>query len=95
VVTEAERANVFAWAVLDDEGLVGSSWRYELREEGAEPGTGVVHHSFTYGPGASGAREEAEADQYALNGRLVTLYRSMATTIAAMVGTESVTGAIR
>jgi hypothetical protein len=31
VVTEAERPNAFAWAVLDDAGRVDSSWRYELR----------------------------------------------------------------
>jgi uncharacterized protein YndB with AHSA1/START domain len=91
VVTEAERPNVFAWAVLDDAGRVGSSWRYELRE-GAEPGTSVVHHSFTHGPGASGARTGAEADPRALNGRLVTLCRNMAATITAMVTTESLGG---
>ena len=94
VVTEAERPSLFAWEVLDDAGRVGSSWRYELRE-GGEPGITVVHHSFTHGPGATGARTDAETDPGALSERLVTLCRNMATTIAAMVTTESVIGADR
>src|SRR6266702_1169166 len=31
VVIEAGRPGIFAWTVLDDTGLVGSTWRYELR----------------------------------------------------------------
>ena len=94
VVTEAQRPDVFAWAVLDDAGQVGSAWRYELRE-GGEPGTSVVHHSFTHGPGFTGVRPGAEEDPQALHDRLVTLCRNMTSTIAAMVTTESLTGANR
>jgi uncharacterized protein YndB with AHSA1/START domain len=94
VVTEAERPNVFAWSVLDGAGLVGSTWRYELHEAG-EPGSTLVRHSFTHGPGASGARTAAEADPAALNSRLVTLCRNMTTTIAAMATADSTTGAAR
>ncbi len=94
VVIEAERPSIFAWTVLDDAGLVGSTWRYELRE-GSEPGSTIVHHSFTHGPGASGAREGADADPRALNSRLVTLCRNMATTIVAMATADSAIGAAR
>lgn len=94
VVIEADRPSIFAWTVLDDVGLVGSTWRYELRE-GSEPGSALVHHSFTHGPGASGAREGADADPRALNSRLVTLCRDMTTTIAAMATADSATGAAR
>jgi uncharacterized protein YndB with AHSA1/START domain len=94
VVIEAERPSIFAWMVLDDAGLVGSIWRYELRE-GGEPGSVLVHHSFTHGPGASGVREGAEADPRALNSRLVTLCRNMTTTIAAMATADSTIGAAR
>src|SRR6266542_4072180 len=54
-----------------------------------------VHHSFTHGPGASGAREGADADPRALNSRLVTLCRNMATTIVAMATADSAIGAAR
>ena len=94
VVSEAERPSTFAWTVLDDAGLVGSTWRYELRE-GGEPGSTQVYHSFTHGPGASGAREGAEADPQALNSRLVTMCRNMTTTIAAMAGADTTIGAAR
>ncbi|MFI6762449.1 SRPBCC family protein [Micromonospora sp. NPDC050417] len=94
VVVESEQPSVFAWTVLDDAGLVGSTWRYELHE-GPEPGSTVVRHSFTHGPGASGARVDADADPLALNGRLVTLCRNMATTITAMAAADSRTGATR
>ena len=33
VVIEAERPSTFTWTVLDDAGLVGSTWRYELRDK--------------------------------------------------------------
>ncbi|GII28628.1 SRPBCC family protein [Planotetraspora mira] len=94
VVVEAEQPSVFAWTVLDDAGLAGSTWRYELRE-GDEPGSTLVHHSFTHGPGASGAREGAEADPQGLNDRLVTLCRNMTTTITAMATADSTMGAVR
>ncbi|MDQ2707550.1 MAG: SRPBCC family protein [Actinomycetota bacterium] len=94
VVIEAEPPSSFAWTVLDDAGLVGSTWRYELRE-GGEPGSALVHHSFTHGPGASGAREGAEADPRAFHGRLVALCRNMTTTITAMAAADSATGASR
>ena len=94
VVTEAERPEVFAWAVLDGAGLVGSSWRYELRD-GTEPGSTEVRHSFTHGPGITGARVAAEEDPGALEERLVTLCRNMTSTIAAMVAAEFSMGATR
>ena len=94
VVTEAQRPDVFAWAVLDDAGQVGSTWRYELRD-GNEPDSTEVRHSFTHGPGLTGAREAADADPRALEQRLVTLCRNMTTTITAMTATESSMGAIR
>jgi uncharacterized protein YndB with AHSA1/START domain len=92
VVIEAEGPSVFAWTVLDNAGQVGSIWRYELRD-GDEPGSTMVRHSFTHGPGATGAREAAETDPQALNSRLVTLCRNMTTTIAAMTTADSVIGA--
>ncbi|MFC1410721.1 SRPBCC family protein [Streptacidiphilus sp. N1-12] len=88
VVTEAERPSAFAWTVLDGAGLVGSTWRYELRD-GDEPGSTRVRHSFTHGPGVTGARIAAEADPEALNRRLVTLCRNMTTTITAMASPVS------
>jgi uncharacterized protein YndB with AHSA1/START domain len=94
VVIEAERPGVFAWTVLDGADLVGSTWRYELRE-GGEPGSTLVHHSFTHGPGASGARADAETDPRMLDSRLVTLCRNMTTTISAMATADSTTGAVR
>ncbi|MGW4798941.1 SRPBCC family protein [Nonomuraea sp. NPDC004297] len=94
VVAEAERPGRFAWTVLDDAGLLGSTWRYELHE-GDEPGSTLVYHSFTHGPGASGAREGAEADPQGFNSRLVTLCRNMTTTIAAMATGDSMTGEAR
>jgi uncharacterized protein YndB with AHSA1/START domain len=94
VVIEAERPSTYAWTVLDDSGLVGSTWRYELRE-GGEPGSTSVQHSFTHGPGITGARVGAEADPQALNRRLVTLCRNMTTTIGAMVTADTAIGATR
>ncbi|MQY11767.1 hypothetical protein SRB5_18860 [Streptomyces sp. RB5] len=91
VVTEAERARTFAWTVLDAAGLVGSAWRYELRE-GIEAGSTEVFQSFTHGPGNTGAREAAEADPQALGRRLVTLCRNMTTTIGAMSAAETTNG---
>ena len=92
VVIEAERPSTFAWTVLDDSGLVGSTWRYELRE-GGEPGSTLVYHWFTHGPGITGARVAAEADPQALNSRLVMLCRNMTTTIDAMVTADTAIGA--
>jgi hypothetical protein len=94
VVIEAERPGIFAWTVLDDSGLVGSTWRYELRE-GGEPGSALVYHSFTHGPGVTGTRVGAEADPRALDSRLVTLCRNMTTTIAAMATADTTIGAVR
>ncbi len=78
-VVESTPAASFAWNVLDPEGLVGSTWRYELRP-GSSPGTTVVHQTFTHGPGFSGAR----ADPDTFHDRMATICRNMATTIAAM-----------
>jgi uncharacterized protein YndB with AHSA1/START domain len=94
VVIEAKRPRTFAWTVLDDSGLVGSRWRYELRE-GGKPGGTQVCHSFTHSPGITGARVGAEADPQALNRRLVTLCRNMTTTIGAMVTADNANGATR
>lgn len=57
--------------------------------------TCVVHHAFSHGPGLTGARVHAEIDPGALNQRLITLCRNMATTVADMVTIEIVTGATR
>ncbi len=51
--------------------------------------------SFTHRPGASGAREGAEADPRALDSRLVTQCQNMATTIVAMANADSAIGAAR
>jgi uncharacterized protein YndB with AHSA1/START domain len=88
VVTETHAPDRYAWTVLDDDGQVGSAWRYEL-SHGDGPGTTVVRHSFTHGPGVTGLREGAEVDPTALNRRLVTLCRHMTATIAAMVASEN------
>jgi uncharacterized protein YndB with AHSA1/START domain len=94
VVTEAERPRTFAWTVLDDSGLVASTWRYELRE-GGEMGSTQVFHSFTHGPGNTGARVGAEADPQALGRRLVTLCRNMTTTLGEMAAPETTNGSKR
>lgn len=94
VVIETERPRTFAWTVLDDAGLVGSTWRYELRE-GIEAGSTEVFHSFTHGPGNTGARVAAEADPRALSHRLVTLCRNMTTTIGAMSAAGTTNGSKR
>jgi hypothetical protein len=94
VVIEAERPTRFAWTVLDDAGLVGSMWRYEL-EAGSEPGTTVVRQMFTHGPGATGARAGAAADPQDLTNRLLAIAQNMATTITAMAAAELTTGATR
>jgi hypothetical protein len=94
VVIESERPSVFAWTVLDGDGLVGSTWRYELRE-GGDPGSALIHQSFTHGPGASGARRGAQADPRSLQGRLVDLCRNMITTITAMATADAATGVAR
>jgi hypothetical protein len=52
-------------------------------------------HSFTHGPGASGARDAAERDPLALETRLVNLCRNRATTIVAMATADSTMGANR
>ncbi|MBW6440062.1 SRPBCC family protein [Actinoplanes hulinensis] len=88
VITESTEPRVFAWDVLDDDGRPGSHWRYELRD-GAEPGTTEVRHSFVHGPGRTGV----PADTGSVNDRLVTLCRTMTSTITAM--TLDSTGATR
>ena len=94
VVTEANWPCTFAWNVLDDDGLVGSTWRYDL-VDGDESGTTVVYHGFSHGPGVTGLREGAEASPDALGTRLLTLCRNMTATIAAMVTADSAMGVIR
>jgi hypothetical protein len=93
VVIDTERPERFAWTVLDGDGLVGSTWRYEL-SDGPEPGTTLVHHSFTHGPGNTGTRVDAEGDPHALAARLVTLCRNMTTTIEAMATADATIGAV-
>lgn len=79
VVTEVRDGSVFAWDVLDEAGLAGSSWRYELTD-GAEPGTTLVRQSFRHGPGVTGARIAGGFER-----RLVQLCDNMVVTIGAMV----------
>ncbi|WP_371482578.1 SRPBCC family protein [Kitasatospora sp. NBC_00315] len=88
VVTEADRPSVFAWVVLDDDGVVdrpGSLWRYGLRPAG---GGTTVTHTFVHGPGLTGLRVGSErspgrADDV-VTGRLAELRRNMAATLRAM-----------
>ncbi|GIE83450.1 hypothetical protein Aph02nite_94000 [Actinoplanes philippinensis] len=80
VVTEAREPGTFAWDVLDDSGVTGSSWRYDL-SDGETPGSTIVRQSFRHGPGMTGARVGAPID-----GRLATLCSNMMTTITAMTG---------
>jgi uncharacterized protein YndB with AHSA1/START domain len=79
-VTEAREPEVFAWDVLDDEGVAGSSWRYEL-SGGATPGTTIVRQSFRHGPGLTGARLGGPTED-----RLTALCSNMMSTINAMTG---------
>jgi uncharacterized protein YndB with AHSA1/START domain len=83
VVTEAERPGVFGWDVLDAAGDVGSAWRYELLP-GEAAGTTLVRHTFTHGPGVTGARQSPGG----IEGRLETLRRNMTATITAMTGAQ-------
>ena len=81
VVTEAAPHRTFSWDVLDEQGDVGSSWRYELTAFG--PAT-RVRHTFEHGPGVTGMRLDAEADRTSLDRRLGTLATNMSATLAAM-----------
>ncbi|MCA2214006.1 SRPBCC family protein [Jidongwangia harbinensis] len=83
VVVAAEPPATFAWTVLDDAGLVGSTWHYELRA-GPTAGSTVVRHSFTHGPGASGTRSAADTGSRAFHERLAAICRNMADTVTAM-----------
>ncbi|MDG4833795.1 SRPBCC family protein [Solwaraspora sp. WMMD1047] len=94
VVIAAERPAAFAWVVPDEAGVVGSTWRYELRA-GHQPGTTVVRHSFTHGPGVTGARVEGETDPRTFEERLITILRNMTTTINAMTTSDNRIGAVR
>jgi uncharacterized protein YndB with AHSA1/START domain len=87
VVIQAERPHSFAWTVLDDAGRVGSIWRYDLAE-GPLPGSAVVRHSFTHGPGASGVRTGADTDPGTFHDRLATICRNIAITVDAMARAE-------
>lgn len=91
VVTRAERPRTFEWIVLDsseDPDRPGSTWRYDLRPQGA--GT-VARHTFTHGPGQSGLRSGAQENPGiatdVIAERLGTLHRNMTQTLRAM--TES------
>ncbi len=94
VVTESARPETFEWTVLDDRGQVGSIWRYQLTD-GVEPGTTVVRHSFTHGPGETGARAGERLAPGALNRRLAALCSHMTVTIDAMVTSSTAIGAAR
>jgi uncharacterized protein YndB with AHSA1/START domain len=91
---DGERPAAFAWVVPDEAGVVGSTWRYELRA-GHQPGTTVVRHSFTHGPGVTGARVEGETDPHTFEERLITILRNMTTTITAMTTSDNRIGAVR
>jgi uncharacterized protein YndB with AHSA1/START domain len=93
-VTEAARPATFAWTVLDEDGQVGSIWRYDL-SDGREPASTVVYHSFTHGPGRTGARDGERLSPGSLNRRLSTLSHNMAATIEAMVASATLIGATR
>ena len=81
VVTEAVAHRTFSWDMLDEDGDVGSRWRYEL----AASGLGTrVRHTFEHGPGVTGMRLEAEGDRTSLDRRLGTLASNMSATLAAM-----------
>ncbi|WIM93219.1 SRPBCC family protein [Actinoplanes oblitus] len=82
-ITVVERPATFAYAALDDDGLAASLWRYELTD-GEQPGTTLLHQTFRHGPGNTGMRVGAEADERALDRRLTGLCGNMLATIAAM-----------
>ena len=82
VVTDVRPLHTFAWTMVDDDGAVGSSWRYEL-EPAADGGT-VVRHSFEHGPGMTGMRHDASRDPGSVDRRLGQLARHMSATLAAM-----------
>jgi uncharacterized protein YndB with AHSA1/START domain len=82
VVTEVVAPCTLAWTMVDDDGAVGSRWRYEL-----EPGPGggtLVRHSFEHGPGVTGMRAEATKDPASVDRRLGQLACHMSATLAAM-----------
>lgn len=83
-ITDVVAQRAYAWSVLDDDGVAGSMWRYELAD-GDDPGTCVVRHTFRHGPGVTGARVGADS----LDSRLVTLCTTMLATIAAMAATRA------
>ncbi|MEV6349336.1 SRPBCC family protein [Actinoplanes sp. NPDC051851] len=93
-VVALQKPEVFAWTVLDQDGRAGSVWRYELGD-GDEPGTTVVRHTFTHGPGDTGVRAEAATDPGTLHSRLTTLCGNMVGTIAAMTSADVSAGGAR
>jgi uncharacterized protein YndB with AHSA1/START domain len=82
IVTEITPPRVFAWTMVDDDGAVGSCWRYELAP--AEGGGTFVRHSFEHGPGMTGMRDDAASDPASVDARLGQLARHMSATLTAM-----------
>ncbi|GAA4608630.1 uncharacterized protein YndB with AHSA1/START domain [Actinoplanes octamycinicus] len=82
-ITEFDRPAVFAFTALDEHGVPASLWRYEL-QDGRHPETTLVRQTFRHGPGITGMRVAANADERSLDSRLATLGANMLTTIAAM-----------
>jgi uncharacterized protein YndB with AHSA1/START domain len=81
VVTDVVAGRTFAWSMLDDDGLVGSRWRYDLSPVA---GGTLVRHSWEHGPGTTGMRIDALADPPSVDRRLGTLARHMHATLVAM-----------
>jgi uncharacterized protein YndB with AHSA1/START domain len=83
LVIEFEPTRRFAWAMLDDDGAVGSLWSYDLAA-GTSSWRTIVHHRFEHGPGLTGLRFVAAADPGAVARRLGELAANMCATLAAM-----------
>ena len=81
IVTEVVAERTFAWSMLDDDGLDGSRWRYDLTP--IDGGT-LVRHSFEHGPGMTGMRDGARADRSSVDRRLGELASNMHATLVAM-----------
>lgn len=83
-ITELREPEVFAWDVLDDSGLAGSRWRYELTAAD-RPGWTVLRHVFEHGPGETYVRVVSPDDPGVVGRRLDQLRGNMYATLAAML----------
>jgi uncharacterized protein YndB with AHSA1/START domain len=88
VVTAVVPTRRLAWAMLDDDGAVGSRWTYDLAV-GPTPAQTAVTHRFEHGPGATGLRAVVAVDPAAMARRLGELAANMSATLAAMERTAS------